>query len=60
MKKVEQKIRNKIKYLSQDTGFISDSAMFRHKISRRLHQILRCLNVDSILFASLDNVGIHE
>lgn len=46
--------------LSQDTGFISDSAMFRHKISRRLHQILRCLNVDSILFASLDNAGIHE
>lgn len=46
--------------LSQDTGFISDSAMFRHKISRRLHQILRYLNVDSILFASLDNAGIHE
>ncbi|AUC90728.1 hypothetical protein [Streptococcus suis] len=46
--------------LSKDTEFISDSAMFRHKISRRIHQIFRSLNVDSILFESLDNAGIHE
>lgn len=46
--------------LSKDTEFISDSAMFRHKISRRIHQIFRGLNVDSILFESLDNAGIHE
>lgn len=46
--------------LSKDTEFISDSAMFRHKISRRIHQIFRSLNVDSILFESLDKAGIHE
>ena len=46
--------------LSKDTEFISDSAMFRYKISRRIHQIFRSLNVDSILFESLDNAGIHE
>lgn len=46
--------------LSKDTEFISDSAMFRHKISRRIHQIFRSLNVDPILFESLDNAGIHE
>lgn len=46
--------------LSKDTEFISDSAMFRHKISRRIHQIFRSLNVDSILFESLNNAGIHE
>lgn len=46
--------------LSKDTEFISDSAMFRHKISSRIHQIFRSLNVDSILFESLDNAGIHE
>ena len=46
--------------LSKDTEFISDSAMFRHKISMRIHQIFRSLNVDSILFESLDKAGIHE
>lgn len=46
--------------LSKDTEFISDSAMLRHKISRRIHQIFRSLNVDPILFESLDIAGIHE
>ncbi|PNY18697.1 hypothetical protein [Streptococcus parauberis] len=46
--------------LSKDTEFISNSAMFRHQISSRLHQILRNLEVDSILFDSLNHAGIHE
>lgn len=46
--------------LIKDTDFISKSAMFRHQISSRLHQILRTLDVDSILFDSLDNAGVHE
>ncbi|HHT7774690.1 TPA: hypothetical protein ACT2GI_001524 [Streptococcus suis] len=46
--------------LSKDTDFISKSAIFRHQMSSRLHQILRDLNADSILFHSLNNAGIHE
>lgn len=46
--------------LSKDTAFISNSAIFRHQISKRIHQILRELEVDSILFDSLNNTGIHE
>lgn len=46
--------------LSVDTKFISESAIFRHQITRRIHEILRDLNVDSLLFSSLDNAGIHE
>ena len=46
--------------LSEDTEFISKSAIFRHQISRRIHEILRDLNADSLLFSSLDNAGIHE
>ena len=46
--------------LSKDTAFISNSAIFRHQISKRIHQILQELEVDSILFDSLNNAGIHE
>lgn len=46
--------------LSKDTDFISNSAIFRHKISSRLYQILRSMKVDSLLISSLDNAGIHE
>lgn len=45
--------------LSEDTDFISKSAIFRHQISSRIHEILRNLNADSLLFSSLRNAGIE-
>lgn len=46
--------------LAKDEEFIRNSVNFRHQISKRIHQILRELDVDSILFASLKNAGIRE
>lgn len=45
--------------LSADTEFISKSAIFRHQISSRIHEILQNLNADSLLFSSLRNAGIE-
>ncbi len=46
--------------LEKDTEFISSSATFRHRISTRLHKILKDIQADSLLISSLDNAGIHE
>ncbi|WP_148878161.1 hypothetical protein [Streptococcus sp. Marseille-P7375] len=45
--------------LSADTEFISKSAIFRHQISSRIHEILQNLNADSLLFSSLRIAGIE-